>query len=696
MLLGVLSVNAESVNIEGVWYNLIVEGKTAEVTRNPDAMTVYTGTIVVPSAVTYDGVTYAVTGIGEGAFRDSENLTSVTLGAGLTGIGRAAFMACRNLASITIPSGVTVIEEQTFAGCEKLSTVVLPEGLTSIGEMAFAECLSLTSISIPDAVTSIGAHAFAHCEQLGSLTLSESVTSIGEGAFRDCGGELTVNCNVSDWMSAFEGSGFTKVTVGDAVTGIGEGAFSGSENLTSVTLGSGLTGIGPAAFMACRNLASITIPSGVAVIEERTFAGCEKLSTVVLPEGLTSIGEMAFAECLGLTSISIPDAVTSIGEGAFRDCEGLTSVVIPGGLKFVRMGTFENCRNLTSVVVLEGVKSLEANAFAYCESLASISLPESVVKIEDNAFANCSELRKVCCYATEVPVTSEMAFVGSYPEFVTLFVPVDALESYKGTAPWSGFGKYETLDGLVDEIEISHASVTLTKGEYITLTATVTPVQVVDGSVSWNSSNPSVATVDAKGKVKAILPGKAVITVTANDGSGVSASCELTVQDVLGKCEAPVIVYSNGKLQLESDTEGATIVTEVMAEDAKVYMETEIDLAVSYAITAYATKSQYENSEIVNLTICWVECTENHDQMDGPTDDVIAIPTTPVLIQTVNGSIALTGLVDGTAVEAYDMAGHQVGFAVSESGTATINTNLSVGSTVIVKIGHSSVKVLLR
>ena len=52
--------------------------------------------------------------------------------------------------------------------------------------------------------------------------------------------------------------------------------------------------------------------------------------------------------------------------------------------------------------------------------------------------------------------------------------------------------------------------------------------------MSWRSNNKIIATVDAGGKVTALVPGTAIITVTTNDGTNLSASCEVTVTDPFG------------------------------------------------------------------------------------------------------------------------------------------------------------------
>lgn len=81
----------------------------------------------------------------------------------------------------------------------------------------------------------------------------------------------------------------------------------------------------------------------------------------------------------------------------------------------------------------------------------------------------------------------------------------------------------------VSNIELSQTTATLTTGDALTLTATVTPDNADDKTFTWTSSDETVATVTAAGIVSALAAGTATITATANDGSGVSASCTITV-----------------------------------------------------------------------------------------------------------------------------------------------------------------------
>ena len=81
----------------------------------------------------------------------------------------------------------------------------------------------------------------------------------------------------------------------------------------------------------------------------------------------------------------------------------------------------------------------------------------------------------------------------------------------------------------VSGISLNHTSATLVEGDSITLTATVTPADATDKTVTWSSSDETVATVDANGKVVAIAPGTAVITALAGD---FTATCEIVVSAI--------------------------------------------------------------------------------------------------------------------------------------------------------------------
>ena len=161
LLLPVMA-SADVVVIDGIYYNLITEGNVAEVASNPYS-NYYTGNIIIPEKVTYDGTEYSVTSIGEAAFYASRYITSVTIPNSVTSIGRVAFGECIGLTSVTIPNSVTSIDNFAFSYCTGLTSIIIPNSVTSIGQGTFSRCTGLTSVTISNSMKSIGACAFQGC-----------------------------------------------------------------------------------------------------------------------------------------------------------------------------------------------------------------------------------------------------------------------------------------------------------------------------------------------------------------------------------------------------------------------------------------------------------------------------------------------------------------------------------------------------
>ena len=134
-----------------------------------------------------------VTSIGNYAFWDCSNLTSITIPDSVTSIGNRAFASCYALTSVTIGGSVTSIRDYAFYYCTGLKRVTIGNSVTSIRDYAFYNCYGLTSITIPDSVTSIGSSAFYNCSGLTSITINATTppTLASANAFNN-----TNNCPI--------------------------------------------------------------------------------------------------------------------------------------------------------------------------------------------------------------------------------------------------------------------------------------------------------------------------------------------------------------------------------------------------------------------------------------------------------------------------------------------------------------------
>lgn len=157
----------------------------------------------------------SVTSLGDGAFFNCNNLTTVTVSASVKRIGVGAFFSCTSLKTITIPNSVTTIEDGAFDSCSSLTKIVLPDSVTNIGKGLFFECTNLTEATLSKSIKKISKTMFGNCQKLKKIIIPNSVKNIESSAFSGC-------------------TNLTNITIPASVTTIGECSFCGCTSLKNV------------------------------------------------------------------------------------------------------------------------------------------------------------------------------------------------------------------------------------------------------------------------------------------------------------------------------------------------------------------------------------------------------------------------------------------------------------------------------
>jgi hypothetical protein len=379
---------------------------------NNGAITItgYTGSDeIVTIPATINGL--PVTGLGDEAFYDCTNLSSVAIPNSITNLGSGVFDFCTNLTAITvdahnlffaseggvlfnkrlttllqcpwgktgsytIPNGVTDIGPNAFDECTGLTNLLFPDTVTTIEGAGFAGMTGLIQVTLPNSLITLGSNAFANCTSLARVVLPNRLVTVGDDAFSECTGltNAVIGSHVTSLgiMAFFDCASLTSVTFGNSVTNIGDNAFDECGSLTSITLPNQITRIGGAAFADCSSLTRITLPNHLTDLEPFVFYGCRSLAGIALPNGIKNIGDDAFYGCAGLTSLTFPNTVTNLGNYAFAACTGLSDITLPNSVTQIGSAAFSNCSSLTNVIIGNGVIQLGEYAFAVCQNLGSV------------------------------------------------------------------------------------------------------------------------------------------------------------------------------------------------------------------------------------------------------------------------------------------------------------------------------------
>ncbi|MBQ9555386.1 MAG: leucine-rich repeat protein [Muribaculaceae bacterium] len=477
----------------GIYYN-ITSGSTVEVTFKDTNYNYYSGTVNIPSTVTFGGVTYTVTGIGRFAFRESPALTSVTIPSTVNTIGYASFYKATALTSLAVPNSVDSIGDQAFRETG-LVNITLGNHVRTIGYGCFYRSESLESITFPNSVTTLGNLCFFGCTGLKSATIGSGITELPYECFTMCSALNTINFpatlkTIGNFALAY--TDISSFSPSNGLETIGYGALQGCSSLASINLPASVYSIDRCAFDECDNLEHITVNSSSPYFmasydmlfdKNRTqfirYAPLKPTPYCSIPSTVTTIWTGAFADAQYLERVRIPASVTTIENSAFSNCQALTDFFVDeeyanfmsdNGVLYAKdtgvahkliqypcgrpdkhysilnttdtiaASAFSYCTRLQSVYIPKSVKSMANATFNTATNLKRVVIDEGLTEVPDYAFYNCEELQSVYLPST-IKTIGQQAFAYTIClEDLTIAVEGNAPEI--GQNAFYGIGAY--------------------------------------------------------------------------------------------------------------------------------------------------------------------------------------------------------------------------------------------------------------
>ena len=407
----------------------------------------------------------SVTRIGERAFWDCSELTSIEIPSSVTRIGYGAFDGCSGLTSITVEAGNAMYDSRDNSNAlieTKTNTLILgckstkiPSSVTSIGSAAFQFCEGLTSITIPEGVTSIGESAFEGCSGLTSIEIPSSVTSIGNYAFVDCIGlkDVYYTGTQEQWNAISFGNG------GDASDvfviydeDLDENISipftlhcNSSESAPSASPSpkpSEQPSVAPSATPSEKPSAAPSAAPSVTPSEQpsaKPSAAPSKTPEANVPAAGTTLKEKTGREYKVTKSDSSkgkPSVTLTKLSAKEKKAKKVTipKTVTVDNVEYQVTGiaakAFKNSKKLQSIVIPDTITEIGASSFEGCKNLKSVTIGKNVTSIGKNAFKNCKNLKKITVKSTKLKKVGKGALTGINRKCV-IKVPKKKLKSYK-------------------------------------------------------------------------------------------------------------------------------------------------------------------------------------------------------------------------------------------------------------------------
>ena len=484
----------------------------------------------------------SLTSLGEGAFAYNDKLESINIPKNIKEL-KKTFYDDSKLKFVSLPEGLTKIDD-AFGNCSSLETLTVPSTVIEIGEKTFKYCYRLTEIKLPDNLTEIGYQAFYGCEKLTNISIPDNVTEIDTGAFNSCpklvsiyipGTDVTINTRAMGYNTDTE-INEKLVIIGKAgsnaetyAKNLGIHFHNVADPLTHQTrVNASCIKDGNVEYWHCDTCGqNFSNSEGTAALDVTTIAKTfhKKVYVDYVDATCTQPGHRGYFHCV------------NCGRNFWNGYDGdddntLEDMTIPAkghDWEWRNTGSsYTGINNVKTGVTRPVYVSESVNRERYCRNCGQVSTREHTDKTLN---VNIDQITLKCGQSSAAFRVSGDPIKSIVP--TSKLVKVSGLNkngTFKVTAHSKMTGNayitITTTTGLMAQVEVFvqnipvktksikglSKSATLEKGRSLTLKPTLEPANSPE-KITYSSSNKSVATVSAKGVIKAKKAGTAKITV---------------------------------------------------------------------------------------------------------------------------------------------------------------------------------------
>ena len=489
--------------------------------------------------------------VGDYAFSGCSSLETLSIPAKVNTLGAYAFSGCSALKTISLPTQITSISKRLFSGCSSLENIVIPDSVTALGDYAFYGCSKLSEIIVPDSVTTLGSGVFAGCYQLAKITVSDSVETIGTSPFAGIQSSVTIRCykDSAIYNHAVEKNiryelimlgileAPTFVPVGQEIQIIApKGAVyyttDGSDPTEASTLYTGP--ISAKSEIVIRAIAILEGWTNSLISEYSIAAGKVSPPTANYPSGSRLLaGTKVELSCAteGATILCTTDGYFPTDKDVYTGPIEITedtiiyAIATKEGMLSSQPASFSY--TLTTVTGIPTVETLEATDVTETSATlrASVGVDCEVTYVE---FIYFEKNNSSAVFKVRANENYEAEITGLSPDTEYRFQVTAMNDAGLNCGHISSFKTKISAHSGPRVIELNPTYLSMRVGASKALLATVLPLSADCRDIFWSSEDPSVATVDQNGQVKAVALGNTRIKATTISGR-LEAYCNVDV-----------------------------------------------------------------------------------------------------------------------------------------------------------------------
>lgn len=508
----------------------------------------------------------------------SPKIKSITIGSNVKNIGYNAFGNIGTLSDLYFNATNCDSANNAFNGCFTLTNVVIGENVIKLPSYFITNCDDVTDIVIPESVTEIGDFAFTNNDALETVRFNSTGEIIIGNDILQASYKAMICCKENSYMHSYAMMNGIKFAIVDdtdspnfeikndvlisykgnseavfisAASRIGYGAFKDNKTVKNIELSSGVDRVFGSAFAGCTNLEKIIIPKSVSAIGDGAFSGCDNLTIWCYAGSYAESYAISNNIPVEYITLNIEKKVVILNQDETTSVTVAFNTMIFDDVEITWTSSNPSVASVNSNGVITALSAGEATItattstglYASCDVRVTGAGQVHGVALGFNVTLN---KREEITITPNIDVDEGVLYTISYLSSDTSVATVD--NDGKITAVSAGTATITctvtdengnafdasivvVVNNSADNFELSDDEVYISLGSTKQLTGIITPDNVVNKEIVWESTNPSIATVDANGNIKGVMAGTAVIVATTKDG-GLKDYCIVKVVGV--------------------------------------------------------------------------------------------------------------------------------------------------------------------